>query len=646
MQQGSGSLSFEQALRVVRHRLPLIALCTVVVAAAAFGFSRQQTKKYTATASIVFNNNPLSQQIAGLPGNSSNLLVQQAANVELVELGDMAAFTAQRLGHGLTEESVRQSLSVGGVGESSAVVISATATSPTLAAAIANTYAARFVAEQRTANRGFYESALRVAEGQLAALPRQERFGPAGVPLQTRAQSLRFLSELKVGNVQVAQRAQPPTSPSSPKTSRNTILGGLLGLVLGLGLALLLESLDRGRLIRTPRELEALYGLSLLGCVPESSALTSPARGDGRSTLHPAEAEAFHLIRAHLRSLNPDRDPRTILVASAVSGEGSTLIARHLAEAAARLGSRVLLLEADLRRPSLRQQLRLAPGPGLTEVLLGAAFMHEAIRSVALETALGDWRSLDVLACGILPPNPGELTESSGMAAVLEQARSVYDLVVIDTRAARGRRRRLPAPARGGRRRDRRESRSQQARDGRRSTRDARRQRGGPARRGRERDRRRASRLLRLRLRISRSGRGRADPRLDQRRPSFERARPFLAGGVTRRGGGDAPMSRWPAGRSDPPSGSLPGIGSSAVAGVGRLDSRGVLLLGCLLCLLVARGRRDHAVTAAGPRRCSGCCFSRSPTELPLLQLIAFALIIRYSPARRSPLPPRSTRDR
>ena len=128
------------------------------------------------------------------------------------------------------------------------------------------------------------------------------------------------------------------------------------------GLAFLLERFDRR--IREPKDLEAIYGLPLLGVVPESKALSRSARGggDARAVLPPDEAESFQLIRAHLRYFNVDRQVRTLLVASAAPGDGKTTIARHLAGAAARVGSRVLLLEADLRRPTLAQQLECSPG--------------------------------------------------------------------------------------------------------------------------------------------------------------------------------------------------------------------------------------------------------------------------------------------
>lgn len=428
----------ELAVGALRRRAPWILLCLVLVTGAAYALSRREPKKYTATASLVFNDSQTNQQAAGLQAVSVNN--QQAienTNLKLVQLGDMAEKTATRLAQGLTREEVREDLGISAQGESNVVNVAATAGSPTLAAAIANTYANQFVSEQQESNHRYYASALALVNKQLAALSPAQRASASGLALEGRAQSLGVLAELRDGNVQVAQAASIPTSPSAPKTARNTALGAVLGLLLGLAIAFLLERLDRR--IREPKDLETVYGLPLLGVVPESGALSRSARG-ASSNAHASasEAEAFHLIRAHLRYFNVDKELRTLLVASAAPGDGKTTVARHLAGAAARMGARTLLVEADLRRPTIARQLDLSAGAGLSDVLIGAVSIDDAVRSISLEHgahgASSRTRTLDVLLAGaVLPPNPAELIESRAMEGLLERARSIYDLVVIDT---------------------------------------------------------------------------------------------------------------------------------------------------------------------------------------------------------------------
>jgi capsular exopolysaccharide synthesis family protein len=428
--------SLELALGGLRRRAPWILLCLVLVTAAAYGFSKREQKKYTATASLVFNDSQANQQAAGLQAVSvNNQQAQENTNLKLVQLGDMGEETASHLGQGQTKEKIKEALSISAQGESNIVNVAATAASPLLAAAIANTYAKRFVFEQQESNHKYYASALALVNRQLAALTPAERAGTSGLALESRSQSLGVLAELRNGNVQIAQSASAPTSPSSPKTARNTALGAVLGLLLGLGVAFLLERFDRR--IREPKDLETVYGLPLLGVVPESGALSRSVRGAASgAALTANEAEAFHLIRAHLRYFNVDKELRTLLVASAVPGDGKTTVARHLASAAARMGARTLLVEADLRRPTMTQQLEIHAGAGLSDVLIGAVAMNDAIQSISLDPGedASRTRTLDVLLAGpVLPPNPGELIESRAMENLLDGVRSTYDLVVIDT---------------------------------------------------------------------------------------------------------------------------------------------------------------------------------------------------------------------
>jgi capsular exopolysaccharide synthesis family protein len=146
------------------------------------------------------------------------------------------------------------------------------------------------------------------------------------------------------------------------------------------------------------------------------------------------EGEAFRKLRARLRYFNVDRDIRSILVTSATAAEGKTVVASHLALAAAIGGqTKVLLLEADLRKPSLVGRFELAPMPGLSELLTHDIVIPEVIQRIPVASAFNGASTLDVIVAGAIPPNPAELMESRKMGDLVDQLSGMYDLVVIDT---------------------------------------------------------------------------------------------------------------------------------------------------------------------------------------------------------------------
>lgn len=211
--------------------------------------------------------------------------------------------------------------------------------------------------------------------------------------------------------------------PVSPNKKIDVALGFLVGLLLGIGLALAKVFLDRT--IRTPESLTAVTGAPNLGRIPnDPKARTAPlVVGEESRSIR---AEVFRQIRTNLQFVSAEQTARVIVVTSSVPGEGKSSTATNLAITFARAGKRALLIEADLRRPRVADYLGLERAVGLTNILAGQVRLGDVVQT---------WGSdgLEVLASGPIPPNPSELLGSTAMEALLAEARESFDIVIIDT---------------------------------------------------------------------------------------------------------------------------------------------------------------------------------------------------------------------
>lgn len=263
-----------------------------------------------------------------------------------------------------------------------------------------------------------------------------------------RSKESELSTQMRFNNVSVIDRALTPTVPIRPRTGLTLGLGALGGALLGLGLVVLRERLDRR--IRGSEDAEALLGLTCLGTIPEAAKVPGPTRVSlaptrrARSATSSAEgsespelwvhkfptsafAEAIRALRTNLLFSSPDRPYRTILVTSASPTDGKTTVATSLAISLARTGKSVLLIDADLRKPRLSRVFSLGQeSQGVTSVVLEPEFFASAIRRTDIE-------NLAVLPTGTLPPNPAELLHSVAFERLLTVASENFERVVIDS---------------------------------------------------------------------------------------------------------------------------------------------------------------------------------------------------------------------
>jgi len=260
-------------------------------------------------------------------------------------------------------------------------------------------------------------------------------------------------ASLKASNIRIVDAAEPPAKPAKPKIPLNLAVGVLLGLGLGISIAVLQERLDDT--LKGADDVERLFGLPALALIPSMHHLdgdrhgvrklldrTNPLRNGHNGTAsnpcarwhridqggrpQPALVEAFRSLRASVLLSTADHPPGSLLVTSTQPGEGKTTIATNLAISLAQLGQRVLVVDADLRSPSLQKLFCIRETLGLVGYLTGQQDWRAAVCPSGSP-------ALDILPSGPLPPNSAELLSSKSMGAFIVSAKSEYGFVILDS---------------------------------------------------------------------------------------------------------------------------------------------------------------------------------------------------------------------
>jgi capsular exopolysaccharide synthesis family protein len=421
-------------LRVLRARRVLILLTTAVFAAAGWALTQGEADVYEAEAALNFRGSSEDQQIFGSESVPLiDVTTRAAIGAELATQPRVVNRVRKELETDLTVDDLQARTSAQVEAQTNFVVILARSTDPDFAARLANEFA-RQVRDVHTATeQGRFVRAAETLRKRYARLIRESGSDNFSRNLYLeRIERLNGLADF-LRPVEIARVAEVPGVPVSPKPLRDAILGGILGLVLGIVAAFARDALDTR--LRNPRDVESKLGLPVIGQV-SSTALRS-ASGNGSAAVSSEEFEAFHILRANLTFLDPERVIRSVAVTSAVPEEGKTTVSLALAQAHAAAGRSTLLVECDLRRPALAPRLGLEEGPGLTEYLTGETSSEEVVRAISSgappsTNGEGQTARLDVITAGGPTDRPAELLSAQNFVDFLAVVSRLYDIVVLD----------------------------------------------------------------------------------------------------------------------------------------------------------------------------------------------------------------------
>jgi succinoglycan biosynthesis transport protein ExoP len=443
---------FVDYLRPITARWWLVLIAVVVATGGVYAYYVRKPNVYGAST-LVYVTDPGDPVSGNQTGPSTDRNVDDVAS--LFDTQRNAAVVAREIGFPGTAQQLLADVSVASKTGEDFIEISATSSSPRLAAAMANGFARQFVNSLSHAYNAQITDAIRAVKAEIA---RKAGAGQGGQVARDALENQlqQFQLDLNVPTT-VAEQVNPaaiPTVPSAPKPKRNAIYALIISLVGAIALCYGLERFDRR--LKTPEDIESAFALPVLSVLPHSS---DPAPiVDGGAVLGDDFREPFRSLRTNMELASVDAQPTLIVVTSAMPGEGKSTVVRNLALTFCESGKRVAVVDLDLRNPSLLKLFRVPAGPGFTDVLRGGAKREEAIVGIPINVPTmedfvspnglnghngyngshnGDGHEAAVrlafVRSGPLPANQPAVLSSVRTAELLNELRARFDVVLIDS---------------------------------------------------------------------------------------------------------------------------------------------------------------------------------------------------------------------
>lgn len=440
---------------ILWHWVWLIVLGTVLGAGAAYVSSRLTTPVYAASTTLLINEAPSSGKTTDY---TSILTSERLARTysEMMTKGPVMEEVVTALGLDVKPEALARRVSVNLVRDTQLVVLQVEHEDPLTAKNLANTIPVKFAQKNAELQANRYADSKANLIKEIATLKdqitaKQDAINAVGTQktaandaeisrlnseltqlrqssafLLQSYENIRLAEAQSTSNIVVVEEAQEPVSPVRPRTLQNTLLGAVVGLLLSMGIIFLIEYLDDR--VRSPEQIDKVLKLPVVGLIARMTNIPAKGRAGLIAVREPRSpiVEAFRSLRTNIQFAGVDQPIRTLLVTSASPSEGKSTVAANLAVVMAQTGLKVVIIDCDLRRPTVHKQFDLPNHAGLTDVMLQDPNQWNGVMQ---PTGVNN---LSIVMSGSLPPNPSELLGSKRMQQFMAYLHKSCDIVIID----------------------------------------------------------------------------------------------------------------------------------------------------------------------------------------------------------------------